>query len=380
MLKLSNREARWAVIAANGLATAPTGQLDLPDLIDRLGYVQLDTIRTVSRAHHHILWSRNQNYREPMLWRALKRDRALFEHFTHDASLLPMEMYPVWRWQFERMQTRFSRSTRWVENSDLQKHIRERIAAEGPLSTHAFDTKITGKKEMWARPPHKRAMDYMWYVGELTTCHRENFTKFYDLAERVIPADIYKAPVPDDPLDVLCKAALARLWVATPGEIQDFWGAASAAEVKGWLARADVVPVEMAGAGGGVVKAFALQEHMAQLDALSQPTKRLRILSPFDPLVRNRKRLERLFGFEYRIEIFVPEAERRWGYYVFPILEGDRFVGRIEVKADRAAGQLNVLKVWQETGVRWGDARDAKLAAELQRMARFIGVDKITWA
>lgn len=379
MLRLTNRESRRAIIAANGLATPPTGPLDLPELITQLGYVQLDTIRAVTRAHHHILWSRNQNYREPMLWRALKDDRSLFEHFTHDACLLPMSLYPVWRWQFARMAKRFQRSKTWIKDAALQAHIRDRIAAEGPLSTHAFDTKITGEKKMWDRPPHKRAMDYMWYVGELSTCHRENFVKYYDLPERVIPAEARDAAKPDDPLDWLCREALSRLWVATPAEIQDFWGAASAAEVKAWLAQADVVPVEIQGSDGDVQQAYALPQKVETLTDLPAPTSRLRILSPFDPLVRNRKRLARVFGFDYRIEIFVPQAQRQWGYYVFPILEGERFVGRIDMKADRAEGRLDVLKLWHEPGVRWGGARQAKLESELKRMARFAGLGDVNW-
>ena len=108
MVRITNRQARRLLIQAHGLSLTPTGPLNLAALIKTLGYVQLDTIRTVSRAHHHILWSRNQNYREHMLWDALK-NRELFEHFTHDASLLPIEFYPIWNWQFKRMQKKFER-------------------------------------------------------------------------------------------------------------------------------------------------------------------------------------------------------------------------------------------------------------------------------
>jgi hypothetical protein len=106
----------------------------------------------------------------------------------------------------------------------------------------------------------------------------------------------------------------------------------------------------------------------------------LRILNPFDPVIRDRNRLARLFGFEYRVEMFVPAAKRVWGYYVFPILEGDRFVGRIEIKADRKASFLNVIGFWPEPGVKWPEARREKLAAELERMRRFIGVEEVKWA
>ena len=116
-----------------------------------------------------------------------------------------------------------------------------------------------------------------------------------------------------------------------------------------------------------------------RLNAALAPTSRLRILNPFDPVIRDRNRLTRLFGFDYRIEIFVPAEKRQWGYYVYPLLEGDRFVGRIEVKSDREKGELSVHQLWSEPGVKWTDARQAKLEAELDRMARFVGATDIVW-
>ena len=151
-LFIPNRDARRLWLATNGLAIAPTGPLDLPGLIDRLGFVQLDTIRNVTRAHNHIIWSRNQNFREGGLWPLLK-SRLLFEHFTHDASLIPAAVYPYWQGQFERLGAQVARN-KWFQSGlarDQIRDIRARIEAEGPLSTHAFNTKIEGKREMWAR-------------------------------------------------------------------------------------------------------------------------------------------------------------------------------------------------------------------------------------
>lgn len=377
-LRISNRQARRLLLQAHGLSTPPTGALNVPALINSMGFVQIDTIRTVSRAHHHILWSRNQNYREPMLWTALK-DRHVFEHFTHDASILPIDLYPVWHWQRERMKARFAARKGWAIDGALHREIKARISAEGALSTHAFDTKVTGKKEMWARPPHKRALDYLWYIGELSTCHRENFTKYYDLSERVIPASNYAGAVPENSFDWLCSEALKRLIVASPAELQDFWGAASAVQIRAWLSSTPdkVCPIEIESATGQWAPAYAARDIEMRLNNLRAPTSRLRILNPFDPLVRDRKRLLRLFGFEYKIEIFVPAAKRKWGYYVYPILEGDRFIGRIEVKADRKAGTLTVLKLWKEHDAKWSERQDIKLDAELKRLARFIGVETI---
>lgn len=383
-LRLSNRDARRLWLHSQGLGGTPTGKLDTLGIVERLGFVQLDTIRTVSRAHHHILWSRNQNYREPMLNRLLAKERAVFEHFTHDASVLPMAFYPAWQRQFRRLEKKV-RGWEWhrgMLDADGRNAIKERISEEGPLCTKHFDTKIEGPKKMWRRPPHKLALDYMWYAGELSTAHRTNFTKFYDLSERVIPDHVRRDERCDeDQLDWLCHAALERLGFGTEGDIKRFWEAASLAEVKAWAdrARGQLAEVEIEAKDGSVMRMLAPADIASRLEAAPAPTLRLRILNPFDPVIRDRTRLQRLFGFDYRIEIFVPAAKRQWGYYVYPILEGDRFVGRIEAKADRKAGALTVLGFWPEAPVKWSPARHTKLDAELDRMARFVGVDEIVW-
>lgn len=384
VLRIRNRDARWLWLSSQGLTEAPTGNRETIDIIRRLGFVQLDTIRVVSRAHHHILWSRNQAYREPMLNRLLANDRHLFEHFTHDASVLPMEIYPVWRRQFRRLAAKREKSGYYknLPAPAFWAEIKQRIADEGPLSTHAFDSGKKDPDRMWSRPPHKLALDHMWYAGELSTSHRENFTKFYDLTERVIPEEFLQQEHADeDQIDWLCDAALDRLGFGTPGDIQRFWDAADSREVRSWTQRAarSLVPVEVETADGVWMPVLASADIEARLAAPRPPTSRLRILNPFDPAVRDRTRLERLFGFDYRIEIFVPAAKRRWGYYVYPLLEGDRFVGRIEVKADRKASELAVLRFWQEPGVPWTAARRRKLDAELARLARFVGVKTVTW-
>ncbi|MBT0957585.1 YcaQ family DNA glycosylase [Alphaproteobacteria bacterium KMM 3653] len=381
VLTISNRDARRLWLWSNALAETPTGPLDVLGTIKRLGFVQIDTIRNVTRAHNHILWSRNQNFREDMLWPLLGKNRAIFEHFTHDASLIPMDVLPMWQRQFRRLGAKYA-SHRWVTESGAAAHIetvRARIREEGPLSTHAFDSKAENPREMWARPPHKKALDMMWYAGELATCHRENFVKFYDLSERVFPAQAEGAPDERAQADWLCDEAMDRLSIATTGDVQRFWGAMSAAEARDWAARSDLVPVQVIGADGQASQSFAVQDIAERLARAPAPSSRLRLLNPFDPAIRDRLRLERLFGFEYRNEMFVPAADRRWGYYVYPLLEGDRFVGRIEVRADRSAGWLRVVGFWPEAGVHWADKRMAKLEAELARFARLAGVEEIEW-
>ena len=384
-LRISNRDARRLWLDAQGLAATPTGPLDLHNLITRLGFVQLDTIQVVARAHHHILWSRNQSYREPMLNRLLAEHRGVFEHFTHDASVIPMQFYPMWRRQFQRLEAKV-RKWEWhrgMLDSEGRNSIKDRIRAEGPLCTKAFDTKIKGEKKMWARPPHKLALDYMWYAGELSTSHRENFTKFYDLTERVVPSALLEETHDDEiQIDWLCRSALERMAFGSEGDIQRFWDAVSNAEAKRWVSDVSraLVPVEVECADRSTVLVWAPEDIEARLETRASPTSRLRILNPFDPVVRDRRRLKRLFGFEYTVEMFVPAAKRVWGYYVFPLLEGDRFVGRIEVKADRKAGRLRVENLWWEPKVKPTANRLDKLEAELVRMQRFIGVDEVVWS
>lgn len=383
-LRIHNRDARRLWLTAQGLASPPTGPLDTLAIIRQLGFVQLDTIRAVSRAHHHIIWNRNQHYREPMLNKLMAQKRQLFEHFTHDASVLPIEFYPMWQRQFRRMKHRIDRAGYFKSMPDEagRELIKQRIANEGPLSTHAFDTKVEGPKEMWVRPPHKLALDYMWYCGELATSHRENFKKFYDLSHNVIPTDLHCQDHSDQTqINWLCDAALQRMGFGTLGEIQRFWDATSAKEVREWANQSAeaLIDVELQAADGSWSSAIAPLDIEDRLAGAPAPTSRLRILNPFDPVIRDRNRLERLFGFQYRIEIFVPEAKRKWGYYVFPILEGDRFVGRIEAKADRATSCLNVLNLWSEPKIKWTNARADKLAAELGRFAKLATLETVNW-
>ena len=383
-LRIQNNIARQLWLESQGLSVSPTGSLDLLGMIKKLGFVQLDSIQVVSRAHHHILWSRNQNYREPMLDSLLANDRSIFEHFTHDASIIPMDFLPFWKRQFCRKKEQLDRD-KWLNSlpdKDARDVIKERINQHGALSTHAFDTKITGPKKMWSRPPHKLALDYMWYAGELATSHRINFNKYYDIAERIFPKNLRDLDISnEDQIDWLCSAALDRMGFGSPSELQQYWDAVSVKEVIEWLksAQARVQDVEIETSEGQWIKGVAPANIEDRLTALKYPTSRLRIINPFDPVIRDRNRLKRLFGFDYRVEMFVPATKRVWGYYVFPILEGCRFVGRIEVKGDRKNSVLSVIKFWPENGITWQKSRYRKLSSELKRMQRFIGVNRVEW-
>lgn len=383
VIRISNREARRLLLYAQGLSK-PSSKAPLIDIVHQLGLVQLDAIQIVARAHHHILWSRQQRYRESGFAQLLERDRSVFEHFSHDASILPMAFYPYWRRRFVRLAAKFEKSA-WGKEmapADERQKIRDRIADEGPLCTRDFTGQADKSLHLWMRPPHKLALDYLWYSGELAISHRRNFVKYYDLAERVIPQPLREKILSEqEQIDWLCHEALSRLYIARPGEIQKFWGAVSAIEVKSWIVQnADtLIEVEIETVNEGTYRALATPDIEVLLASSPSPTSRLRIINPFDPLVRDRNRLKRLFGFDYRIEIFTPAAKREYGYYVYPMLEGDRFIGRIEVKCDRKQKLLLVENIWMESGIPLGTQRRRKLASELQRMSRLVGGQTVVW-
>ena len=379
VLDIPNRQARWLWLEAQQLSLPPLGAPTLADTLDQLGYVQLDSIRNVVRAHHHILWSRDQSYRPPKLNHFAHQERGAFEHFSHDACLLPLSTYPYWTRRFRQFREKLSKSS-WYKNLPDERErlrIKDRIAKEGPLCSADFNhDKSDRPKGMWQRPPTKLALDFMWYCGELSTAKRHNFHKFYDLTERVIPTQIREADVSDeDQIDWLCRSALARLGYANAGEIKRFWDACSTKDVSNWLHEnpQSWVEVRVEGADGTWRHAFALSDVETRLEGLTPPTSRMRILNPFDPAIRDRKRLQFLFGFEYVNEIFVPKAKRRWGYYVYPVLEGDKMIARVDLSGGPKTGLRPIQQQWVEEGTRWSSRRQEKLEAEVVRLSRMAG-------
>ena len=383
VLRISNSDARRVWLSLQGMAAAPTGaltQASLAGIVERLGMVQLDPLRVVARAHDHILWSRNANFRPKMLERLLASDRLVFEHYTHDAAVLPMSVYPLWHRQMARLAASFEQGS-WGKHlppAVEQRRIRDRIAREGPLCSRDFEA-VARKKEVWLPQPHRLALDLMWRKGELATAHRQNFSKYFDLSERVIP-EAARAEVADDRalLAWLCRSALARLGFGSEREIKAFYAAADLAEIKAQAADTKWwCPVEVETWDGDWLPMLARADIEAVLAEAEVPCPRLRIVNPFDPIVRDRARAKRLFGFDYRIEIYTPAAKRQYGYYVYPMLERDRFVGRIELRVDRDAGVLSVEHLWPEPGVSFGSGRRARLESELGRLARLVGAAKV---
>ncbi|WP_223428688.1 winged helix-turn-helix domain-containing protein [Tateyamaria pelophila] len=391
---LTNQAARRIFLDRHALSEAPQGRAagaDLLQMIHRLGFVQLDSINTVARAHDMILFSRRPQYRPKALKRLYERDQALFEHWTHDAAVVPMQFYPHWNLRRQRdadlLRSRWKDGRR--EGFEAQfETVLDMIRERGPLcSAQVGEGEKRGSGGWWDWHPSKTALEYLWRSGALTVVKRQGFQKHYDLTERVLDASVIdpaNAPDTDETIDWCCRGALDRLGFATHGELAAFWAHITPAEAKRWCAaafsRGDIVEILVTNVDGSTRPAFAWP-NIAHDPALGIiPTPRLRVLSPFDPALRDRKRAERLFGFDYRIEVFVPEPKRKYGYYVFPILEGDRLVGRVDMKAFRDEDQLRVRALWPERGVRWGKGRCAAFERELERVRRLADVREVVFA
>ncbi len=388
---VSNEAARRIFLARQGLSSAPNKALSkdgLLQLITDLGFVQVDSIATVERAHHQIIFSRNQTYRREHLTALLEKDRALFEHWTHDASILPAAFYPYWKHRFRRREPIIQERWRKWHGEGFDAAFEEtfqRIAEKGAIMSRDMKAEDHQSGGWWNWHPSKTALEYLWHTGKLAISGRVNFQKVYDLSERVIPEHHHGPEVSHDEfIDWACREALSRLGFATSGEISAFFDLVTPQEAKDWVAlhREELTDVSLISANGERERAsFAFAGFVGDLEteASIQPPQRIRVLSPFDPLLRNRARTERLFGFFYRIEVFVPEPKRQYGYYVFPLLEGDRLIGRIDMKAERKGGSLDVRRLWLEKGVRPSAGRLEKLDAELNRLARFTGVESVRY-
>ena len=390
-LSLDARTARRLLLHLQGLGESPgrkLGRQGLLSLIQRMGFVQLDSISTVERAHHLTLHSRNRTYRREDLAALLESERRLFEHWTHDASAIPLEWYAYWKPRFARMAANLENSSWFRERiGDDPAHViarvLDRIAARGPTMSRELDGEAGGQSEpWWGWKPAKAALEYLWWKGAIQVVRRQNFQKVYDLTERVIPGHVLNLDVSaGEHLDWACSSALDRLGTATPGEIAAFWNAVSPNEARQWVEanRHRLMTIEVQGVGNGASKNSLAWTHIeGTLAQLSSPPSTMRFLSPFDPVLRDRRRALRLFGFDYRFEAFVPRAKRRYGYYVLPILEGDRLTGRASMKFHRSTGELAVEGLWWEPGVVEGKGRRTALATALARLGRFLGATSLS--
>ena len=391
--RLTNTDLRRLFLERHGLADSPAGPLTrdgLDGLIERLGFVQVDTISTLEQAHHHILFTRANGYRKPLLKHLLEKRRSLFEHWTHDASIIPTRFYPYWKSRFRRTAARIADNRHWAERfngrqDEVLAEMRHRVAETGPVSSREVTPDDTeARSAWWGWTPSKTALEYLWHTGEFAVAARRWFAKVYDLSHRVIPAEHHE-PEQDHAatVDWMCREAIARLGVGSPREIAAFFNAVSIAEAEAWCAAAPpdtLRRLEIEHADGSLRDVWARPDALDLARAAPAPLPRVRFLSPFDPMIRERDRTQRFFGFDYRFEAFVPAPKRVWGYYVLPMLERDRLIGRIELKAHRDRGALEVRGFWLEPGVRPAKARLARIDAVIDRWRAFAGLETVSWS
>jgi uncharacterized protein YcaQ len=393
--RISAAQGRRLLLGGQELLAAPQRATceSVYQLVLRLGYVQVDSINVVERAHHLILGTRLSGYRPGLLRLLLERQRRLFEHWTHDAAAIPTLWFPYWRHRFERYGRELVQRKWWRERmgddaAERLARVRRRFERGGPLLASDLAEENAapegrGSGAWWGWSPQKAALEYLWWTGELAIAGRKGFNKLYDLTERVLPeAAAVPLPTAAELEGWACRTALERLGAATAEEVAAFWKAVPSAAVRAWCqaaaARGEIAAVNLeAMEGGGSPRAgFAVADWAERARQEPAAASRMRLLCPFDPVLRDRGRTRRLFGFDFRFEAFVPRDRRLHGYYVMPVLEGDRLVARIDPKLHRAAGLLEVRSVTWEPGVRPTLRRLAALDTAVGRLANLAGANR----
>jgi uncharacterized protein YcaQ len=382
--------ARLAFLSGQGLLqdpTAPATPSSIFRMIEKMGFVQLDSINVVERAHHLTLASRFDAYRPSMLDALFEKKRRLFEHWTHDASAIPVDLFPHWHHRFAWFRERLGKNKWWKKRiGGDERRLIESVLAEiqkhGEMMSKDFvggESKNEHSTGWWGWKREKAALEYLWWTGRLAVARRVGFQKVYDLVERVLGAHAERpASDPKAHVEWACRSALERLEFATPAEIAGYWDALDVKDARAWCAaahqRGEVELVTLGTEDGSRPRpAYVFVDWRKRARAETDVPDRMRLLSPFDPIVRDRKRASRLFAFDYRFEAFTPEPQRKFGYYVLPIFERDRFVGRVDPKFHREPSELEIRRVFWESGVRVTKARRRALEAAVDRLAGVIG-------
>jgi uncharacterized protein YcaQ len=375
---LSLAEARRIALAAQSFvpeARAPKGVAALAKIVRRLGAVQIDSVNVLVRSHYLPVYSRCGSYAPALLERAAyDGTRALFEYWGHEASFLPVELYPLFRWRMDRARNgegtwkrlrRYATSHRALVVAALEQ-IRER----GALGASELADCGKSKGSWWGWSQGKEILEWLFWIGDVTTARRRNFERLYDLTERVLPESVrtLTVPSPEDARRELMAVAARALGVATSRDLRDYFRLpAEDAQVRvAELVEQGVLqPVTVEGwRQQGYLHTDAKFPRSVNVSAL---------LSPFDSLIWERQRTERLFGFHFRLEIYTPVHKREHGYYVLPFLLGDRLVGRVDLKANRQSSRLEVRGGSVEEGVRVAKVVEP-LALELAQLAQWLGL------
>jgi uncharacterized protein len=347
--------------------------------IDRMNVLQIDSVNVLVRSHYLPVFSRAGHYEHDALDARTfgKKKRQFFEYWAHQASLVPMQFYPLFRWRMERARggngisnslTRFATEQRTYVNE-----VREHVHRNGPVSVADLPDPGERAGNWWGWSKGKIALEYLFDTGEVTAATRRGFERLYDIPERVIPADILNQPVPSEAQAIrrLVELSTSGLGLGTKADIADYFR----------LLIAQITPAINELVEEGVLLPVAVEgwEQTAYLrsDAVfSRKSTARALVTPFDPIVWDRDRNERLFDFHYRIEIYTPEPKRVYGYYVLPFVLGDRIAARICLKADRQNSILRANAAHLEPGAEAGETAD-ELATELRHMARWLKLDQV---
>ncbi|MDE0062563.1 MAG: winged helix DNA-binding domain-containing protein [Gammaproteobacteria bacterium] len=345
--------------------------------LDRLGYVQIDTISVVARAHHHTFWSRVSGYRDDLINRLIRRGEA-FEYWSHAAAYLPMRHY---RFSLPAMRAFKNGEERWMRSQEpkLMRSVLDRIRHEGPLRARDFVDSPRGSPGWWDWKPAKGALEQLFMQGDLMCVRRDGFEKVYDLTERVLPRDaVTSEPSVEGHAAHLVDATLRAHGLAAPraftyGICLGNRNAPTRAAVKDLLRRAvgDGTLTTAMASDGRVF--YGRPEALAERPRKPPPV--VRILSPFDNSIIQRDRAHGLFEFDFQLECYVTEAKRRWGYFCLPILLGDTFVGRMDCKAHRTSGVFEIRHLHLEKPV--GEAFDPAFSAAIRDYAVYNGCDGV---
>jgi uncharacterized protein YcaQ len=378
MRKISNDAARRIALGAQGFSVArPPGRIDTRHfrrVMRRVGLIQLDSVNVCVRTHYMPFYSRLGPYDMGKLDTWLNGSGENFEYWAHEAAVLPVDRYPLWKWKMETMQPWRRAQALLDAHPGLIDDVLGQVARHGPLTVRDLDVPDHTNEAWWGYGPGKVALEVLFANGHVTALRTGNFTRLYDIPQRVIPAeflDADAAPDKEHAYRQLLVNATKHHGIGTATDIIDYFRlhVPTARPILQRLAHDGLIDeVEVRGWKGPVyLDPEAVRPRRIEGSAL---------LSPFDPIVWNRERLERIFGFRYRIEIYVPEQQRVHGYYVLPfMLDGD-VVARVDLKADRKAGRLLVRSAFIEEGKDAG-AVSCALVEELHRFSRWVGMDEI---
>ena len=380
MRRLSVDQARRIALGAQGFAAdRPPGRVDrrhFRRVIDQIGVLQLDSVNVLQRSHYLPMWSRLGPYSVDALDQFTAHSGEMFEYWGHVASLLPSSLHRLFRWRMQAM-TPGPRTKAMLDNHpEYVATVLEEIAEHGPLTVSDLSDPGTRTGPWWGHGKGKVALDWLFSIGEITAYRNSNFGRLYDLPERVIPAEHLNSPTPtrEQAYRELLLLSARHHGVGTAADLGDYY--------RLHMPTARKTLIELAKAGLLEEVTVDGWRNPAYLHPNARLPRRIdgaALLSPFDPIVWERDRTERLFGFHYRIEIYVPEPDRVYGYYVLPFLMGDQLVGRVDLKSDRKDGVLRVRGSYHEEGVDPAEVA-AKLGPELWEMSSWLGLGDVTVA